>query len=131
MTHSQTLALTVGYPARSIAVLTVVGEIDVESVPVLRTRALGLIRQGRPHLVLDMAAVEFCDSAGLNAMITILRYAKDRHGSLSLAALSPQVARLLDVTGVGDLIPVLPTTAEVLTRITATPGDAPEEAELP
>lgn len=121
MTHSQPLVLTVGHPADSIAVLTVAGEIDVDSAPALRTQALELIRQGRPHLVLDMAPLEFCDSSGLNAMIAILRYAKDRHGSLSLAAAPPHLARLLDVTGVGDLIPALPTTAEVLTRIT-TPG---------
>ncbi|MFC9947224.1 STAS domain-containing protein [Streptomyces pratensis] len=114
MTHSPTLVLTVRHPADSIAVLTVAGEIDVDSVPALRTRALELIRQGRPHLVLDLAPVEFCDSSGLNAMIGILRYAKDRHGSLSLAAAPPHLARLLDVTGVGELIPVLPTTAEAV-----------------
>ena len=128
MTHSQTLILTVRYPADSIAVLTVAGEIDVDSAPVLRTRAMELIRQGRPHLVLDLAPVEFCDSSGLNTMIAVLRYAKDRHGSLSLAAAPPHLTRLLDVTGVGDLIPTLPTTAEVLTRITV-PGGTPEQQE--
>lgn len=125
MTHSQTLILTVRHPADSIAVLTVAGEIDVDSAPALRTRAMELIRQGRPHLVLDLAPVEFCDSSGLNTMIAVLRYAKDRHGSLSLAAAPPHLTRLLDVTGVGDLIPALPTTAEALTRITM-PGGTPE-----
>ncbi|GAA2920412.1 MULTISPECIES: STAS domain-containing protein [Streptomycetaceae] len=129
MTHSQPLTLTVGLPADSIAVLTVAGEIDVDSAPALRTRALELIRQGRPHLVLDMEPLEFCDSSGLNTMIAILRYAKDRHGSLSLAAAPPHLTRLLDVTGVGELIPALPTKAEVLTHITMS-GGAPENPEL-
>ncbi|MFB4419594.1 STAS domain-containing protein [Streptomyces sp. QL37] len=122
MTHSQTLELTVRYPAESVAVLTVAGEIDVDSAPALRTRALELIRQGRPHVVLDLEPVEFCDSSGLNTMIGILRYAKDRHGSLCLAAAPSHVVRLLDVTGVGVLIPAVPTTAEALTRIVM-PGD--------
>lgn len=87
----------------------------------MRTRSLELIRQGRPHLVLDLESVEFCDSSGLNAMISILRYAKDRHGSLSLAAVPSHVTRLLDVTGVGVLISAAPSTAEALTRI-VTPG---------
>ncbi|MEU9064071.1 STAS domain-containing protein [Streptomyces sp. NPDC048430] len=124
MTHSQTLELTVRYPAESVAVLTVAGEIDVDSVPALRTRALELIRQGRPHVVLDLEPVEFCDSSGLNAMIGILRYAKDRHGSLCLAAAPSHLVRLLDITGVGVLIPAVPTTAEALTRIVE-PGEAP------
>ncbi|MER5895724.1 STAS domain-containing protein [Streptomyces sp. NPDC001876] len=128
MTHSQTLILTVRYPADSTAVLTVAGEIDVDSAPALRTRAMELIRQGRPHLVLDLAPLKFCDSSGLNAMIAVLRYAKDRHGSLSLAAAPPHLTRLLGVTGVGDLIPALPTTAEALTHITM-PGGTPERQE--
>ncbi|MEV2245546.1 STAS domain-containing protein [Streptomyces sp. NPDC049970] len=117
MTHSPPLILTVRHPAESIAVLTVAGEIDVDSVPALRTRALELIRRGRPHLILDLASVGFCDSSGLNTMISVLRYAKDRHGSLSLVAAPPHVTRLLDVTGVGFLIPAFPTTAEALGRI--------------
>lgn len=125
MTPNQPLTLTVRHPADSIAVLTVAGEIDVDSVPALRTRALELIRQGRPHLVLDTAPVEFCDSSGLNTMIGILRYAKDRHGSLSLVGPPPHLTRLLDVTGVGELMPVLPTTAEALTHIVR-PGEAPK-----
>ncbi|MFC8596508.1 STAS domain-containing protein [Streptomyces atroolivaceus] len=114
MTHSSPLVLTVRHPADSIAVLAAAGEIDVDSAPALRTRALELIRQGSPHLVLDLASVEFCDSSGLNAMISLLRFAKDRYGSLSLAAPQPHLTRLLDVTGVGALIPVLPTADEAV-----------------
>ncbi|MDF0374226.1 MULTISPECIES: STAS domain-containing protein [Streptomyces] len=125
MTPNQPLTLTVRHPADSIAVLTVEGEIDVDSVPALRTRALELIRRGRPHLVLDMAPVRFCDSSGLNTMIGILRYAKDRHGSLSLVGAPPHLRRLLDVTGVGGLMPVLPTVAEALTHIVGA-GETPE-----
>ncbi|MFJ8861634.1 STAS domain-containing protein [Streptomyces sp. NPDC102451] len=124
MTHSQTLELTVRHPAEGVAVLTVAGEIDVDSAPALRSKALQLIREGRPHLVLDLAPVEFCDSSGLNTMIGILRYAKDRHGSLCLAAAPSHVTRLLDITGVGVLMPVVPTTAEALTRIVM-PGGTP------
>ncbi|MFE3518535.1 STAS domain-containing protein [Streptomyces sp. NPDC059166] len=128
MTHSPTLTLTVRRPADSIAVLEVAGEIDVDSVPVLRSRALELIRQGSPHIVLDLAPVEFCDSSGLNTMIGILRYAKDRYGSLSLAGAPPHLARLLDITGVGHLIPTHATTAEALRRI-GVPDGAPGEKE--
>ncbi|MFC5171056.1 STAS domain-containing protein [Streptomyces mutomycini] len=126
MTQSPSLILTVRQPMDSTAVLTVAGEIDVDSAPTLRTRALELIRQGRSHLVLDMAPLRFCDSSGLNTMIGILRYAKDRHGSLSVAAAPPHLARLLDVTGVGELIPALPSTTDALTLIArpcGTPGE--------
>ncbi|MEU0133949.1 STAS domain-containing protein [Streptomyces sp. NPDC006296] len=125
MTTKQPLILTVRYPADSMAVLTVAGEIDVDSVPDLRTRALGLIREGRQHLVLDLSLVGFCDSSGLNTMIGLLRYAKDRHGSLTLAGPPPHLVRLLDITGIAEVIPALPTTAEALSHVTA-PQEVPE-----
>ncbi|MFF9689644.1 STAS domain-containing protein [Streptomyces sp. NPDC014623] len=121
MTHSLPLVLAVRHPADSIAVLTVAGEIDVDSAPALRTRALELIRRGRPHVVLDLADVEFCDSSGLNTMISVLRYAKDRHGSLSLAAVPAHLGRLLDITGVGGLIPAFPGAAEAVGGLLAAP----------
>lgn len=122
MTHRPNLVLTVLHPADSVAVLTLAGEIDVDSAPALRTKAMELIRQGRPHIVLDLASVEFCDSSGLNTMIGILRYAKDRHGSLSLAAPPPHVTRLLDVTGVGVLMPVATHPSEAVERLVVPRG---------
>ncbi|AEN12486.1 MULTISPECIES: STAS domain-containing protein [unclassified Streptomyces] len=106
MTHGTNLLLTVRHPADSLAVVTVSGELDVDTAPELRTKATELIGQGCPHVVLDMAPVEFCDSSGLNALIAIVQHAHERGGSLSVAAAPDQLTRLLDMTGVGDLMPV-------------------------
>ncbi|AWL40699.1 MULTISPECIES: STAS domain-containing protein [unclassified Streptomyces] len=125
MTHSTTLVLTVRHPADSLAVVTVSGELDVETAPALRTKAVDLIGQGYAHVVLDMAPVEFCDSSGLNALIAIVHHARDHDGSLSVAAAPDQLTRLLDMTGVGGLMPVHADVAEAVTHFTR--GSAAEE----
>lgn len=87
------------------ALLTVSGEIDYHSVPALTQAALGVIDQGRPHLLLDLSGVGFCDSSGLNAIILILNHARGHEGSLALACAPPRLERLLALTGVDKLVP--------------------------
>lgn len=115
-------ALTVQRPGGPLALVAVAGEIDLETAPALRTRALEVIAQGHPRLVLDLAAVTFCDSSGLNALINVARCAKGAGGSLALAAVPDRLARMLDLTGVSTLMPSYPSTDEAVSaHHTATP----------
>ena len=100
------------------ALLTVTGEINYHSVDALTDAALALIDQGRPHLLLDLSGVGFCDSSGLNAMILILNHARAVDGSLALACAPPRLQRLLALTGVDKLVPNYPaaSAAQVISR---------------
>ncbi|MEU9798865.1 STAS domain-containing protein [Streptomyces sp. NPDC051000] len=91
----------------------VVGYLDIGTAPHLRAHALALIEQGHRHLILDLAAVTFCDSSGLNALIVILRCAKTADGTLVLAAVPDRLQRMLDLTGLSALLPAHPTAAHV------------------
>ncbi|MGC2997908.1 STAS domain-containing protein [Streptomyces sp. G35A] len=118
VTH--TLHLTVRHHS-GLAVATVVGDVDVQTAPTLRSGALKIIQQGHPRLTLDMAEVGFCDSAGLSAIIGIWHAAQEAGGSLSLAAVPDRLMRMLRMTGVDSLLPVHATTADV-TDSPATPA---------
>ncbi|MFF7977447.1 anti-sigma factor antagonist [Streptomyces sp. NPDC007905] len=111
MTH--TLHLTVHYPHPGLAIATIVGDMDVQTAPSLRTGALEIIDQGHPRLVLDLAQVGFCDSAGLSAIIGIWHAAQEAGGSLSLAAVPDRLMRMLSMTGVDSLLPVHATATDV------------------
>ncbi|WP_049976792.1 STAS domain-containing protein [Streptomyces leeuwenhoekii] len=112
MTH--TLHLTVRHPHPGLAVATVVGDVDVQTAPTLRSGALEIIQQGHPCLVLDLAQVGFCDSSGLSAIIGIWHAAQEAGGSLSLAAVPNRLMRMLCMTGVDSLLPVHATAADVI-----------------
>ncbi|MGK5447878.1 STAS domain-containing protein [Streptomyces radiopugnans] len=98
----------------SLAVAAVTGDVDLRTASALRARALEVVRQGQPHLVLDLADVGFCDSAGLSALIGIWHAARNADGSLSLAAVPARLMRMLAVTGADTLLPVHPSVADAL-----------------
>ncbi|MFF8605664.1 STAS domain-containing protein [Streptomyces sp. NPDC015346] len=108
------LTLTTRHTDGTLAVISVVGEIDIHTAPTLRTGALDVIAQGHPRLILDLAGVAFCDSSGFNALIGILRCAQGASGSLALAAVPDRLTRMLDLTGVSTLMPAYPTADEAL-----------------
>lgn len=108
------LTLTTTHIDGPLAVVTVGGEIDFETAPALRTHGLELIAQGHPHLILDLTPVTFCDSSGFNALIGIMRCARTANGSLTLAAAPDRLSRMLDLTGLGTVLPSYPTTAAAM-----------------
>jgi anti-sigma B factor antagonist len=110
---SHTLHLTVHYPRPGLAIATIVGDVDVQTAPSLRSGALEIIEQGHPRLALDLAQVGFCDSAGLSAIIVIWHAAQGAGGSLSLAAVPDRLMRMIRMTGVDSLLPVHATAADV------------------
>ncbi len=55
------------------------------------------IDQGRNHIVLDMACVNFIDSSGLGAVVSILKHV-GREGRLHLCGVTPGVMAVLKLT---------------------------------
>ena len=106
--------LTAQHTDGDLALAHVAGYLDIDTAPRLRAQALALIEQGHRHLILDLAAVTFCDSSGLNALIGILRCAKTADGALVLAAVPDRLERLLDLTGLSALLPAHPSAAHAL-----------------
>ncbi|MFE5796525.1 STAS domain-containing protein [Streptomyces sp. NPDC056503] len=82
------------------------GEIDMDGAEYLET-VLARILSGREAgapLTLDMSAVTFCDSTGLNTLLRIRLAAEHRGSRLSITAASAQVTRLFELTRTGDLL---------------------------
>ncbi|WP_405009265.1 STAS domain-containing protein [Kitasatospora sp. NBC_01539] len=84
------------------------GEIDLDGAPRLRaalTTALA-VRPAPAVIVVDLAAVTFCDSSGLNVLLKSRTEAGRQGTALHLARPCPQVEELLRITGVGGIFPV-------------------------
>ncbi|MGW0118573.1 STAS domain-containing protein [Streptomyces sp. NPDC003327] len=96
------------------AVLSVGGELDMETVGRLEDHLRQQLGQGRPHLVLDLSAVGFMDSSGLNVLIRAVHMARENGGDLYLAAPTSAVRRILEITGVTTTMPPHDGVAEAL-----------------
>ncbi|MFF0430841.1 STAS domain-containing protein [Streptomyces sp. NPDC004327] len=96
------------------AVLTVVGELDMETADRLQELLTEQFGQGRRRLVLDLSALDFMDSSGLNVLIKAVNKARESDGDLYLAAPTPAVRRILEITGVTTTIPPHDAVADAL-----------------
>ena len=63
-------------------------------------------------MVLDLSAVSFCDSAGLNVLLWSRRHADQAGAVLVLACVPAKVRRVLDMSGMDALVRVYDTVAE-------------------
>jgi anti-anti-sigma factor len=86
-------------------VVSVFGEVDLFTAPEVETALASLARQKRTA-VLDLTAVEFMDSTGLNLIIRMAQEAARDGWSFALAeAMSDTVQRLFEITGVRGRLP--------------------------
>lgn len=78
-------------------VIVAMGEIDMVAGPQLEQLVLPLERPG--PVVIDVSAVTFLDSSGLRTLLMIARAAGERGDAVVLRSPSPEVDRLLELTG--------------------------------
>ncbi|MGW1895040.1 STAS domain-containing protein [Streptomyces sp. NPDC002004] len=101
------------------AIVTIGGELDIETSALLHHHLANQFLHGRRHLVLDLSTLQFMDSSGLNVLIKSTREARDIEGDLHLAAPTPAVRRLFEITGLNLTAPIHADVREALTAVGA------------
>ena len=98
-------AITVERDAHGLRV-RIAGDLDLATAPELERVLERASGEGYGRLLIDLHAVEFMDSTGLQALMCAKEVA-DRNGHrLTLSYGSPQIRRLLEITGMLDLFAV-------------------------
>ncbi|MEI5098488.1 STAS domain-containing protein [Streptomyces sp. PmtG] len=105
---------------RTRALITLAGEIDLETVPLMRAALERCLRDGMRTIDVDLTPVTFCDCSGLNAFIEAFLRSTAAGGTLRLHYPPPMLARMIDLTGCGSVLMGLP----------AVPGPALLQAPL-
>ena len=96
----------------SYTVVALAGESDVYTYDQLRTALETEAAKGLALLVVDLAGLEFMDSTSVQVLLDIRVMMSDRGGKLALAAPQTTVARVLNLIGADQLIPVHETVEE-------------------
>jgi len=68
------------------------------------------------HLVLDMSGVNFLDSAGVGALVSLFVNRRSHGKTFALAALAPQASAVVTVAGLQKLLPIFPTVDEAAAK---------------
>ena len=72
--------------------------LDAGNASELKSEAAKMIETGTGTLILDLKATKFIDSIGLGALVSILKQTAQNNSKVVLAALSPQVRQIFELT---------------------------------
>ena len=95
-------------------VLTVTGELDLASSPALEEELERAHEAGAQLVVVDLRELEFMDSTGLNALVKAHQQAQEAGRRFGLVQGSPQVQRLLSLTGLDDRVMIVDAPEDLL-----------------
>jgi anti-sigma B factor antagonist len=82
------------------------GECDLSTGRRLRDVLTSEVSRGAQRLIVDLSSLTFMDSTALQVLVGIRALLAVRGGTLMLVAPQPVVARILELTGTDQLIPV-------------------------
>lgn len=112
------LGLSTRVENRSV-IVAVEGELDIATADDLREHIQVAIDDHGPWLILDLSALDFMDSSGLNVIINAYRTVRDTDGALALAALNERVTKVVRLVGLHRQVPVHKTVSTAITAMEA------------
>ncbi|ETA71135.1 STAS domain-containing protein [Actinospica robiniae] len=95
------------------ALIKIVGELDLARAEPLREVLTSAVA-AHAVTVLEMSRCPFMDSTGLRALLAGAHRAGETGHALRLAAVRPEVARVIELTGTHTLLPAYPDTTAAL-----------------
>ncbi|NGN62615.1 STAS domain-containing protein [Streptomyces sp. A7024] len=99
------------------AVLRVSGQLDHHSERDFLVTMGSAVAEGRRYVVLDVTALAFCDSRGLNCLLGLHWILDRRGGTLLLAGAGSRLSQLLELTGSAALLPAHTAVKEALQNV--------------
>lgn len=102
-----------------VPVVAAPGEIDITNAPGLRVALTEASTLGHGTFVVDMSQTQFCDSAGMHALVSAHKQSRSEGGEMLVVVRGTAVLRLFAITGVDGLIPNFSSLEEALAHIPA------------
>jgi anti-anti-sigma factor len=90
------------------------GELDLASVPLLESEVENAMLDDPTTVVLDLSGLEFIDSTGLRAILSLDKRSTERGQTFALVRGSQQVQRLMSMTRVDEHLKIIASPEEIL-----------------
>ena len=107
---------------RGVPVVATPEDIDITNAAGLRAALLQSAALGTGALVVDMTRTQFCDTAGLHALVAAHKRARAEGGRVLIVLPGATVLRIFSITGLDDVIPNFLSLEEALASGTAGPA---------
>ncbi|MDQ1040933.1 stage II sporulation protein AA (anti-sigma F factor antagonist) [Streptomyces sp. V3I8] len=117
------LSVEVALLREDTVLLTAEGHLDIDTATGLQHHLANQFQHGRRHFLLDLSAVPFMDSSGMNIIIRAYQQTRELGGSVHIISPTPAVRRILDLTGVSITVPVSDGVDDALALVDKQQGD--------
>ena len=111
--------------ARGVPVIAAPAEIDITNADALRSALLQAAALGHGTFVVDMGRTQFCDTAGLHALVAANKRAQAAGRQVLLVMHGAAVLRIFAITGLDRVIPHFTSLEQALTQASAAPSADP------
>jgi anti-sigma B factor antagonist len=108
----------VDLPADGVAGVAVRGEVELATAPTLTAALEEGIRRSSGAFVVDLVAVDFLDSSGVACLVRARALLGRDDRALALVCPPGRVRRVLELTGIDELVPVYGSRDELTRALT-------------
>jgi anti-sigma B factor antagonist len=102
-----------------VAVFAVSGELDISNGRDLKTEIWSVLDAGALRIVLDLTETTFLDSTAIGIIIAANKRLRPIGGSLAIVNVADSIARTFAITGLDEMLLVVPTRNAALAALTA------------
>jgi len=101
----------------SVMRLMLAGRLNLETAAVLKAAVRRVIARGCCNILLDMQGVEFINSSGLGALVSVLKDVRIAGGRLALCHLARYVKEIFEVTQLANVFVLYATDRDALVML--------------
>jgi len=80
-----------------------IGEVDIYTFPELKNQIFALIEERSADIIIDGESLEYIDSTGLGALMSIYKKMQENSLNLKIINLKPNIYKLFDITGLNKV----------------------------
>ncbi len=95
-------------------VLSINGRIDTSTAPELEQAINKEIKPGNREILLDFSRVSYISSGGLRVLLATAKKLKDPGDKFGICSLSPEVLKVITLTGFASIFSIYPSEGEAL-----------------
>jgi len=95
----------------SATVVHIQGSVDGLTAETLQTALSSEVQKGNVRLVADFSAVSYTSSAGLRVLLATVKETRQKGGDFRIASVSPDVKKVLDISGFTSILKLFPDVA--------------------
>jgi anti-sigma B factor antagonist len=122
MTQTASFALREEAPEHGTFVIAVEGEADMTTAVKFNESFFSAARSGVRRVVADISAVSFIDTTMLNALVVGHRRMARDHGRFAVVCDGARVWRILEITGLGQILDVFDSREDALAYLRQSSG---------